>query len=49
MRKGQIKLVEKLKKIYGEQNNIVAFFENSEIPLNRLNSIYLILNCINKE
>ena len=49
MRKGQIKLVEKLKKIYGEQNNIVAFFENSEIPLNRLNSIYLILKCINKE
>ena len=49
MRKGQIKLVEKLKKIYGEQNNIVAFFENSEIPLDRLNSIYHILKCINKE
>lgn len=26
MRKGQIKLVEKVKKIYGEQNNIVGFF-----------------------
>ncbi len=49
MRKGQIKLVEKVKKIYGEQNNIVAFFENSEIPLDRLNSIYHILKCINKE
>ena len=49
MRKGQIKLVEKVKKIYGEQNNIVAFFENSEMPLNRLNSIYHILKCINKE
>ena len=49
MRKGQIKLVENVKKIYGEQNNIVAFFENSEMPLNRLNSIYRILKCINKE
>lgn len=49
MRKGQIKLVENVKKIYGEQNNIVAFFENSEMPLNRLNSIYHILKCINKE
>lgn len=49
MRKGQIKLVEKVKKIYGEQNNIVAFFENSEISLDRLNSIYHILKCINKE
>ena len=49
MRKGQIKLVEKVKKIYGEQNNIVGFFENSEMSLNRLNSIYHILKCINKE
>ena len=49
MRKGQIKLVENVKKIYGEQNNIVAFFENSEMSLNRLNSIYRILKCINKE
>lgn len=49
MRKGQIKLVEKVKKIYGDQNNIVAFFENSEMSLNRLNSIYRILKCINKE
>lgn len=49
MRKGQIKLVEKVKETYGEQNNIVAFFENSQIPLKRLNTIYHILNCINKE
>lgn len=49
MRKGQIKLVENVKKIYGEQNNIVGFFENSEMSLNRLNAIYQILKCINKE
>lgn len=49
MRKGQIKLVEKTKEIYGEQNNIVVFFENSEMSLNRLNAIYQILKCIYKE
>ena len=49
MRKGQIKLVEKTKEIYGEQNNIVVFFENSEMSLNRLNAIYQILKCIDKE
>ena len=49
MRKGQIKLVEKAKAMYGEQNNIVGFFENSEMSLNRLNAIYRILKCIDKE
>jgi hypothetical protein len=49
MRKGQIKLIEKTKEIYGEQNNIVGFFENSEMSLNRLNAIYQILKCIDKE
>ena len=49
MRKGQIKLVEKVKETYGEQNNIVAFFENSKMLLKRLDAIYHILNCINKE
>lgn len=49
MRKGQIKLVDKTKEIYGEQNNIVVFFENSEMSLNRLNAIYQILKCIDKE
>lgn len=33
MRKGQIKLVEKLKKIYGEQNNIVAFLKTLKYHL----------------
>lgn len=49
MRKGQIKLIEKTKEIYGEQNNIVGFFENSEMSLNRLNVIYQMLKCITKE
>lgn len=33
MRKGQIKLIEKTKEIYGEQNNIVGFLKTPKCHL----------------